>query len=1076
MQPARFLAIFLALGLLAGPGNTALAKSDVTQGRLDAFGSKGESLGSCPLKHTDVKVDIAGFIARVTVKQQFHNPFKDKIEAVYVFPLSQDAAVDRMTMTVGDRVIKGEIRERSEARAIYETAKAQGKVASLLDQERPNIFTQSVANIEPGEQVDIEISYSETLEWKDGEYKFDFPMVVGPRYIPGGGSASGEKGDGPLLPERPGGGFAQKGSVPFFAPPTPQVPDADRITPPVTPEGTRAGHDVSLAVELNAGLPVRRLDSKQHAVDVSFADAEKTTATVKLAARKTIPNKDFVLVYETATDRIEDTVLTHTDERGKFFTLVLQPPKRVRRELIVPKELVFVIDKSGSMRGFPIETAKKAMRLCIEGLHTNDTFNLMTFAGGVGFCFEKPVPNTDENRRRALAYLESLQGSGGTEMMKAIHACLGKGDSPPEAKGTVPFSERVRVVCFMTDGYVGNDMAIIDAVKENAETARVFSFGIGTSVNRFLLDGIARAGRGEVHYILNQQQATGAAERFYERVRTPVLTDVELRFDGVEVTELYPPQIPDLFAAKPVVVKGQYKSGGRGVITLKGNTGEGPFERKIDVTFPAERAEDEVLAPLWARAKVEHLMGKDLTGIQRGQPDPAVKEEILGLGLRFDLLTQFTSFVAVEHVKITTGGQPRLVPVPVEMPEGVDYEGVFGPGPGPGAHLPLYGMAGSPDMFSTGPSNVGGASYGYGSAGGVVARAGGTQASENTVATALGWLAANQLADGSWSFRHGGAAGDYANPGTWPSTTGATGLALLPFLGAGQTHKDGKYKATVYRGLKYLVGQMEVTRKGGDLRGESTAYVWQGIAAIALCEAYAMTHDKALAEPAQRAIDFIAATQDAKTGAWPSKPGRRPDTVVAAWQIMALKSAHMAYLKVPEETVKRADEYLARAAVDDGAKYGRHGPHHVDDTATAAALLCRLHLGRKNALTGSVLGSGNLPLARPDREPPATPLARGVKHLSGSGPAEHHAMENYFITLLLHQTEGEPWKQWNQEIRNRLVNAQAGDGPEKGSWFDPNDPRATNGGRLWQTALAVMTLEVYYRHLPIYRKAAGEPW
>jgi hypothetical protein len=189
---------------------------------------------------------------------------------------------------------------------------------------------------------------------------------------------------------------------------------------------------------------------------------------------------------------------------------------------------------------------------------------------------------------------------------------------------------------------------------------------------------MARAGRGEVHYILNQKQSVGAAERFYERVRTPVLTDVELQFDGVEVTELYPPHIPDLFAAKPVVVKGMYKQGGRGVITLKGNTGEGPFERKIDVTLPDERPEDDVLASLWARAKVKHLMGKNLTGIQQGKPDPAIKEEILGLGLRFDLLTQFTSFVAVEHVRITTGGQPRLVPVEVEMPEGVDYEGVFG--------------------------------------------------------------------------------------------------------------------------------------------------------------------------------------------------------------------------------------------------------------------------------------------------------------------------------------------------------------------------------------------------------------
>jgi len=524
-----------------------------------------------------------------------------------------------------------------------------------------------------------------------------------------------------------------------------------------------------------------------------------------------------------------------------------------------------------------------------------------------------------------------------------------------------------------------------------------------------------------------------------------------------------------------VVVKDQYKSGGNGVITLTGNRGEGPFERKIDISFPAERPEDEVLAPLWARAKVEHLMNRDLAGIQRGQPNPAVKEEILGLGLRFDLLTQFTSFVAVEHRRVTKGGEARLVPVPVEMPERVDYEGVFGPGPGPGAHLPLYGMAGSPDMFSTGPSNAGGASYGYGSTRGVVARAGATQASESTVADALKWMAQHQLPDGSWSFRHGGASGGYGNPGTWPSTTGATGLALLPFLGAGQTHMTGKYKATVVRGLKYLVGQMKVTPQGGDLRGESTAYVWQAVGTLALCEAYAMTHDKGLLEPAQRAIDFIAATQDEKTGAWPSKPGRKPDTVVTAWQIMALKSAHMAYLKVPEETVERADRYLFSAAQEDGARYGRHGPDDVDDTATAAALLCRLYLGRKNALTGSVLGSGNLPLARPDREPPAPPLERGVKHLSGPGPAEHDVMRNYFITQLLRQTEGEPWKQWHQQVRDRLVKAQAGSGPDAGSWYDADAPCATNGGRLWQTALAILTLEVYYRHLPIYRKEAGEP-
>ncbi|MFH1268067.1 MAG: hypothetical protein ABIK89_20305, partial [Planctomycetota bacterium] len=331
----------------------------------------------------------------------------------------------------------------------------------------------------------------------------------------------------------------------------------------------------------------------------------------------------------------------------------------------------------------PIETAKEAMRLSIEGLHENDTFNLMTFAGGLGFCFEKPAANTDENRRRALEYLADLQGSGGTEMMAAIHACLAGQDDP----------ERVRVVCFMTDGYVGNDMAIIDAVRQNAGTARVFSFGIGTSVNRFLLDGLARAGRGEVHYILNQQQATGSAERFYERVRMPVLTDVDLDFGDLKVEEVYPKAIPDLFSSTPVVVKGRYEVGGAGTITLRGTTGEGPFERKIEVELPADEPKDDVLASLWARAKVEDLMDRDLAGMQRDNPDPAVKEELLGLGLRYQLLTQYTSFVAVEHVRITEGGQSRTVAVPVEMPEGVSYEGVFGTR-GQATHMSFYGGMG----------------------------------------------------------------------------------------------------------------------------------------------------------------------------------------------------------------------------------------------------------------------------------------------------------------------------------------------------------------------------------------------
>ncbi|NQT13056.1 MAG: trypsin, partial [Planctomycetes bacterium] len=287
MKVAHIAWIALLTTIIGFNTPAALAKDEgLTEGRLDAFDPGGKPLGACPLKHTEVTVDVAGLVARVTVNQQFHNPFADKIEAVYAFPLSQDAAVDRMTMTVGDRVIKGEIKERGEARAIYEAAKAAGNVASLLDQERPNIFTQSVANIEPGEKVVISISYSETLDWEDALYQFDFPLVVGPRYIPGGGSSPA-----PMTPGRQ----------------TPQVPDADRITPPVVPEGARAGHDVSITVNLDAGLPIRHLESLEHQVSIEYLGDHKTRAVVKLKDRAVIPNKDFVLEYQTAGEKIADT-------------------------------------------------------------------------------------------------------------------------------------------------------------------------------------------------------------------------------------------------------------------------------------------------------------------------------------------------------------------------------------------------------------------------------------------------------------------------------------------------------------------------------------------------------------------------------------------------------------------------------------------------------------------------------------------------------------------------------------------------------------------------------------------------
>jgi Ca-activated chloride channel family protein len=628
----------------AGRGQEKDATEAQTPGALTVVDPSGKQRGVCPLKHTDVHADIAGFVARITVTQEFENPFPDKIEAVYTFPLPQAAAVDDMTLKVGDRVVKGKILRREEALAVYEAARNAGQVAGLLDQERPNIFTQSVANILPGERVSVTISYVETLKYDEGTYEFSFPTVVGPRYVPGAPTVGPQKGGGRL-------------------PDTDRVPDASRISPRVMPEGTRAGHDISIEVALDAGLPVDGLKSVSHEIEVERTSP--TAARVRLKDLTAIPNKDFVLRYDVAGQKIEDALLTHRDARGGYFTLILQPPERVTVEDVSPKELVFVLDTSGSMSGFPIEKAKETMRLALADLNPSDTFNLITFSGDTAILFPEPVPATKENLEKALKFLEWHVGEGGTEMMKAVKAALDPSDS----------SDHVRVVCFMTDGYVGNDMEIISEVQKHPN-ARVFAFGIGGAVNHFLLDQMAEHGRGEVEYVSLRDDGEAAARRFHERVRNPLLTDITVDWGGLPVTDVYPQRVPDLFSARPVVLTGRFAGSGRGVIRIRGRMSGHIYEREIAVNFPDAQPEHEELATLWARRRVDDLMSGDLDGLQRGQMREELREAITGLGLEYRLMTQFTSFVAVEEMTVTDGGQPRRVDVPVELPEGVSPKAV----------------------------------------------------------------------------------------------------------------------------------------------------------------------------------------------------------------------------------------------------------------------------------------------------------------------------------------------------------------------------------------------------------------
>lgn len=610
---------------------TTQKAAHITQGSLQAIDASGQLVGECPLKHTAVKAEVTGFLSRVTVTQEFENRFQEKIEAVYTFPLPQSAAVDDMTMLVGDRRVKGKIMRREEAQAAYAAAKSNGQVASLLNQERPNIFTQSIANILPGERVTITISYVETLKYENGTYEFVFPMVVSSRYIPEGSA------------EPPGETAAETGSV----------PDAARLNPPAMPEGVRAGHDISIEIALDAGVPLDGLTSPTHEIEMDKTDDHR--AVIRLKNESTIPNKDFVFKYDVAGRRIEDAVLSHRTGNEGFFTLILQPPDSVTVEDVTPKELVFVLDTSGSMQGFPLDKARETVNLALDHLYPQDTFNLITFSGDTHVLFDRPVFATPENLRKAKKFLESRKSDGGTEMMKAIRAAL----KPSDAQS------HLRIACFMTDGQVGNDMEIIAEVQKY-KNARVFSIGFGSAPNRFLLDKMAEYGRGEVEYVTEMGDGSLAARRFFERVRNPLLTDISIEWANLSVIDVYPKAIPDLFSAKPVILSGCYTGGGAGVIRLKGRMSGQDFAREIPVNLPETEARHDVLAALWARRRIDDLMGQDMSGMEAERMRADLRESITSLGLQYRLMTQFTSFVAIEDKIVTGGDGLRRVDVPTE--------------------------------------------------------------------------------------------------------------------------------------------------------------------------------------------------------------------------------------------------------------------------------------------------------------------------------------------------------------------------------------------------------------------------
>ncbi len=642
MRTAWFLAVLLVcLARLAHAGESGEGRL-VT--RVDG------KLVDVPLEHTDVQIRIDGPIAEAKVTQRFKNPSATKIEAVYLFPLPTGAAINDFVLTSGDRRIRGTIQERARAKQVYEAARKQGLVAALLTQERPNLFTQSIANLEPANTVEVTLSYVQRLDYDNGGYTVVFPMVVSPRYLPEKWKAK-----------------------------------APELQAPTLPPGQRSTHDISLTVDLDAGMAIEELESPSHQIDIK-RDGRK--ATIRIRQGDTIPNKDFVLRYKLAGAAPKLGVLTHRDGGDGSFLLMVQPPAAVPAAKITPRELIFVLDTSSSMRGAPLAKGKELVRRMLWTLRPDDTFQIVRFADTVSALGPGPISAKPANVELVLKWLSTLEAGGGTEMTTGIGAALAVPHDPL----------RLRILAFITDGYVGNEDEILATVHKQIGASRLFAFGVGTAVNRYLLEEMAVHGRGSVQFVRPDEDTGRAVSAFERRIDAPVLTDLKIDWGGLVTRDLTPAALPDVFVGQPLVISGHYAAAGSGTVTVTGKQGGRSVAFSVPVTFP-ERHAHPAISTVWARAKIAELS----RGLIR-RPDAVAEKAIVALSLDYRILTQFTAFVAVDASKVTTGDSRRVV-VPVEVPDAARSVSLHGSG-----SIGYGGGLGA--SFAIGYGSVSGSSYG----------------------------------------------------------------------------------------------------------------------------------------------------------------------------------------------------------------------------------------------------------------------------------------------------------------------------------------------------------------------------
>jgi len=624
---ALSVGLVLAGAVLLLSGSAQAAQPEREGGLLLRPRGGGTPLAA-PLLATDVEIRVVGHVVRARVTQRFRNAQADWYEGTYVFPLPENAAVDRLRMRIGERLVEGEIREKEKARASYAQAKAEGRRAALLEQERPNIFTSSVANIAPGEEVQVEIEYQQALRYDQGRYALRFPMVVGPRYFP---AAEAKGAD------------AARIATAVFRP-----ADDGIVRNPVT-----------LRVDVQAGVPVADLNSPSHLIETGPCGE----AGCRAVLHEAVPaNKAFVLEWTLARGRAPAAAAITELKDGKHYGLVMVvPPALERRGEALPREAVFVIDTSGSMQGASIAQAKEALELAVRRLSPADRFNIIEFNSYARPLYPEARPASAVNLEAAVRWVRELRANGGTEMAKALDLALDGSATPG----------RIRQIVFLTDGAVGNEDQLFHMIRERLGDSRLFTVGIGSAPNSHFMSKAAQFGAGSFTYIGRIEEVKQKMDALFAKLESPVLKGVRIDWGGAAGVDAWPKQVPDLYAGEPVMVLFSADRLG-GPLTVSAQAGDGSWLARVPV---APAAGENALSVLWARERIGALMDR----MRGGEREDEIREAVLKLALEHQLVSRYTSLVAVDRTPARSAeAMLKSAALPTNLPEGWTMEGVGG--------------------------------------------------------------------------------------------------------------------------------------------------------------------------------------------------------------------------------------------------------------------------------------------------------------------------------------------------------------------------------------------------------------